>query len=651
MLLQTKNIEEFISRYQVDAVIWKADRLLSNIDNPVIRNDRTKEVATMLAAIPDTMGVMRDDYIKQICERHAIIRKTMEKMIAEVNITERKKTSQAEKKHAKKNKALDLKQDPKTFKFFSEIVKKDKDGAPIGLEKIKIDKEKFIQLLSSFGFSRYEPRKVDGVASDKDEFTFIQLKENVITSVTRNQIIDHVERFIRKEYDFEKAKYEFTEAQPLISAMYDQIKSIFSKDLFARMRTEEPIIINTDKKDSTYLYYKNGFVEVGKTGLKLRSYSEMSGSVWEHQMLDRDFKEIDIKGKGVEDMGIFARFCFLIANSDAERFKALCCIIGYLMHDFYEYKLKAILFTDSTLSQASEGRTGKTLISKMLGNVRSYCEINGKDFKSDEITKYQMATLGTQILHLNDVKNTGKNKFYFEDVFNDVTEGYIVKKLYMPVFRQYSKMIISTNRTLDIEGGSQRDRIIEFEVSDYFSESHTPEQEFGAGGWFPERDAKRRDWDEQEFNRFDNFMCYCAQLFHQHGLIEASTINLNERKLMNHTSKEFIDFMDEIEVSLQRSGLPWSGYAGSMQYNDSQVNASEMGHQYKITNMNEFGFDKKLLFDKFMSEYKADFDWLKPRKFHVWLMKYSEQRMGVKIPKEWKSNSASYIQFIPEPKK
>jgi hypothetical protein len=119
-VLQTKNIEEFISRYQVDAVLWKADRLLSNIDNAILRNDRTKEVATMLAGIPETMGVMRDDYIKEICTRHSIIRKTMEKMIAEVAIVERKKVVQAEKKKGKKNKALDLKEDPRKFRFFTE---------------------------------------------------------------------------------------------------------------------------------------------------------------------------------------------------------------------------------------------------------------------------------------------------------------------------------------------------------------------------------------------------------------------------------------------------------------------------------------------------------------------------------------------------
>lgn len=632
-LLDANSLEEFISRYQQDGVLWKADRLLSKAQNMILRNDNVKQIANTLSLIPKSELVLRDDYVKKICKAHNLVPKTLETFIAEaVSVKEKKLKAKTKKQKGKKNIIPKLEGDPKVFKFFNEFGKTDKEGYPF-LDKIKFDKYKFTQLLKHFGYSRFETPAVG--PSGGNEYTFVQLTGNVIRSVTREQIIDFVEDFIKNDFDFDGAKYELTDALSLINAFYDQMRTMASKDLFARLRTDEPILINTDKKDATYLYYQNGFVEVTKQGWTLHNYEEMNGSVWEHQMLDRKFTPISVKdGFKFEDMGVFADFCYRIAKEDDERFKALCSIIGYLMHDFYEYKLKAVMFTDSSISEASEGRTGKTLISKMIGNVRSYCEINGKDFDPTSLAKYQDANLGTQVLHLNDVKHKGRFKFDFEDVFNDITEGYIVKKLYMPTFRQYSKMIISTNKTLNIQGASQRDRILEFEVSQFFGEHNSPGQHYGH--WFPERNGKRRDWDEKEFNRFDNFMCFCSQIFHQYGLIEPAAINLGERKLINHTHPDFMEFMDDITTNLKETGLPWDGYT---------VHNGQTGFINPKCELDEFDFDKKQLYDRIIHEFSDLKKWLTQRTFNSWLKQFGELRMGA-TPGERKSNGIGYIKFI-----
>jgi hypothetical protein len=619
-LLGTQSLDDFIARYQVDAILWKANRLLYNLDNPILRNDRCVEVATMLSLIPDSNQVMRDDYIRKVGDEHDIKVKTLEKMVQEA-IARKKKV--IEKKPVKKNKVKALDSDPRKFPFFREFVKENMKTGERFLDKIKIDKYKFVQLLGNFGFTRYETP-----GGGDNDYTFVRLKGNVISSVTRDQIIDNIESFINNEYDFEAARYEMVDAETLITTFYDQMRTIFSKDLFARVRSEEKIIINTDTKDSTYLYYQNGFVEVTKDGWQLRPYEEMNGSVWEHQMLERNFTKLNADTN--DQFGYFADYVWKLSNDDIERFKALCCIIGYLTHDFYQYKLKAILFTDSSISDTSEGRTGKTLLAKMVGQVRSYCEINGKDFDTTSLAKYQDANIGTQVLHLNDVKHKGRFKFDFEDVFNDITEGYIVKKLYMPTFRQYSKIILSSNKTLNIQGASQRDRIVEFEVSPFFGEHRSPADHYGH--WFV------RDWNEEEFNRFDNFMCYCSQLFHTHGLLEPSTINLEERKLMNHTAPEFIEFMDEIRDNLKSTGIPWAGYLES--------SATPFKTSYELS---EYQFDRKKLFDRFVHE-NSDFKqaWFTNRIFNKWLEQFSQLRLHIKNPKTWKTNGLTMIQFKAE---
>lgn len=632
MQLEEKTLEEYIQRYQVDGVLWKAEQLLTGIENKILLNDRFQEVALMLALIPDTQLVAREMYAKQICKDYNLSYPTLKKLISDSVQIQRKKSEL--RKTVRKNRVSKLDGDPRKFRFFDEVTKVAKDGTP-SLVKIEFDKFKFVQLLSSFGITRFE---TDETASDKDGFTFVMLKDNIISNITRNQIIDRVETFIKNEYDFLGAEYYLVDSERMIREFYDQMKTMFNKDLFARVRNEEKIIISKDTAKSTFIYYQNGFVEITKDGYELKSYELLSGSVWEHQMLDRNFESLqEDKIFNSESMGVFANYCYKIANDNDERFKALCCIIGYLIHDFYEYKLKSILFTDSSLTEESDGRTGKTLLSKMIGLVRSYCEINGKDFDANNTNKYQDANLGTQIIHLNDVKHKGRNRFNFEDTFNDITEGYIVNKKFMPPFRQYSKFILSSNKTLNIQGASQRDRILEFEMSAFFGEHRSPADYYNQ--WFG------RDWDEAEFNRFDNFMCVCAKMFHTFGLMDVEDINLGERKLLNHTSIEFLEFMDSMDAEISKTGKPYSSY----QY---PVTGDETFSDYiKIKQSDKpvgaVIFDKKDVYERFLSEYVDFKKWLTQRHFTNWMRQYAMQRFDKK-PLEWKSNGKSLISLNPK---
>lgn len=630
--LQSRSIEEYIQRHQVDGILWKADRLLSRLDNPILRNDRTMEVAAMLASIPEATRVMRDDYIKKICIAHDLKPKTLEKMIADVRTSESKSSA----RKARKNKVKTLDTDPKRFPFFKEFVKENNNGVRT-LDKIKIDKLRFVQLLGNFGFTRHETN-----ADDKDgQYTFVRVVGNVITSVTRDQIIDFVERFVKQDYDFEAVKCEFVDAELLINTFYDQMRTIFSKDLFARVRLDSPVIISKDKATITYLYFKNGFVEITADGYKLLPYKDMDGSVWDHQLKDRNFhpiadpiEELDWTEDGQEHQNykcVFADFIWKICGQDKHRFIALCAIIGYIIHDFYAYNLKSIYLTDSTVSDVSEGRTGKTLLMKMIGEVRSYCEIHGKNFNPYDDKRYETVKMGTQVVHINDVSSKGKNRFELEPMFNDITEGLHVRALYMAPFRQYSKMVISGNKSLYVSGDSAAARVMEFELSNFFSIRRRPDQFYGH--WFG------RDWNSEEWNRFDNFICLCAQAFHLHGLQEPPVINLKERKLLDHTAPEFLEFMDDIEANLTSVGLPWSGYT-------TDTGKFSFAPSEKVS-MSNFQFDRKALYDRFVHE-NSDFKatWFTMRKFKQYLLAYSEYRMGIKRPLEWKSNGLYYIQFV-----
>lgn len=634
LLADCPTLSDYIIRHQVDAVLWKAEQLLGSVPESdiMLKNNRAAEIAGTIAKMPESQQVIKDEYIKRIATSYHLDKKTLAKLVNDQTEIEGKKAKFT--KSIRKNTPVALNGNAKTFPFFVELI----DPKKKEFKGIKIDKLKFVQLLGSFGFTRFANE-----SDTKYGYTFVRLLDNVITEVSAEEMKDFMEDFLRKDYDFDGAGCDHADAEMLINVFYDNLGKYFSNDLFARVRNASPIIINRDTATECFLYFKNGFVKITKEDYELIGYEKLDGSVWQKQMLERSFKKLSMEmatkeenGHQVPDLensfttdlplGDFADFIWRICGMKQQRFVSLCSIIGYLVHDFYNYKLKAILFTDSAISDLSEGRTGKTLLGKMLALVRSMTEINGKDFDAKgNKNKYEDVNRSTQIVHLNDVRNRGTKKFDFEDIFNDITEGFMVNAKFRTPFRHIAKIIISSNRTLPIEGESQRDRIVEFEMSNFFNAARSPLHYYKH--WFGQ------DWDEAEFNRFDNFICFCVQVFLTEGLISPDTINLEARKLRDQTAREFLEFMADIADCIKTTGLPWNGYADQ-----------GIGFE-RVSEIEDFEFDKNKLYYQFLQLY-PDFkaNHFTQRRFSDWLKVYS--RLQVKAePTERRSNGMSFIQF------
>lgn len=635
-------LSDYIARTQVDGVLWKAEKLLANVDNPLIINERIADICRTIALLPASKQVVKDIYITKICKEYKLSPKTLQKYVADHTVIEGKKKEIV--RAVRKNTVTKLDGDQKTFPFFTELV----NSKTREFKGLKIDTLKYVQLLSSFGFTRYTSD-----SDAKDGYTFVRLIENVINEVNKEEIIDFIEHFIKTQYDFNAAGCDHVDADMLINTFYDNIKKYFSKDLFARVRIDAPIIINRDTLTECFLYFKNGFVRVTKEGYDLNTYDKMEGSVWQKQMLDRSFikeelqfTEKQIPGETEEEridwensfslerpLGDYADFIWRICGQKQQRFISLCSILGYLLHDYYDYKLKCIFLTDSAVTEQSDGRTGKTLSMQLLGYSRSYCEINGKQFDQNNERKYETADRSTQILHINDLNHKGKFKFDFEMMFNDITEGYMIRQMFKSPFRQRSKTVISSNKSMNIQGSSMRDRILEFEVSSFFSESRSPFTYYGK--WMG------KGWNESDWQKFDNFLCFCAQCFLTHGLIPPDTINLEARKLLDSTSREFLEFMGDIKDYLLNHTEPWEGYGTQTDFTTTFTDSKA-----EVSPFENFVFDKRKLFERFIIQY-PDFksNHFTHKRFHAWLMLYARLGMQINTPTEKRSNGVSYIQF------
>jgi hypothetical protein len=466
------------------------------------------------------------------------------------------------------------------------------------LKGIKIDHKNLIELLYDMGFRRWDIGR---------DFTFAKVIDQVIEEVSVTDIQDSLISWVKSLPELldqgVKRKY-------LIQKFYTSPGVYFNATKLSLLKPDHELKINQDTATTAYIYYKNGFVEVTENGYILKNYHELKNYIGRNQIIDRDFECLEQKNRPKDQGGIFEQFCFNVSFKESKRFEALRTIIGYSLHSFFDCKLKAVNFTDSKVSDLNEGRTGKSLLGKALGKIKNCCDIPGKDHDPGKAFKFQMADLTTQIVHLNDVKRG----FDFEGLYNAISDGLVVERKNLQPFPILVKIIVSSNRPLNVDGASSRDRIVEFEFSDHYSDKFSPFDEFGK--WL------FTDFDKSEWAEFDNFMMGCISHYLKFGLLEVQPKNLNKRKLLQSTCPEFIEFMDEKFAS-----------------NELIANKE---------------YEKHLLHENFLTDY-PEFRENRLHKqmsvFTKYLKKYVQFTEGLLIIEERKSGKDRFITFLSnEPK-
>ena len=137
-------------------------------------------------------------------------------------------------------------------------------------------------------------------------------------------------------------------------------------------------------------------------------------------------------------------------------------------------------------------------------------------------------------------------------------------------------MVLTTNYVVSGISDSFKRRKTEFEVSPFFSYSNTPYNNYGHELFV--------EWDDNEWQKFFNTMAECTQLYLANGIIEAPTINLELKRLIQNSEYEFVEWAKE-NIDLNKE------------------------------------YDAKLLKASFCDEYE-DFFALGQREFNNWLKEY-----------------------------
>ena len=418
--------------------------------------------------------------------------------------------------------------------------------------KIQIDLLKYKLFLERNGFKKYFP---DG--SQKPTWLFIQSNKVVETSIEK--IKDFVLDYLIQRQQIDVWKY---------CAGY---QNLFSENLLAMIETVELMMLK-DSKTTSYLAFKNGILEVNKNHIKLIDYIDVNGYVWDSQIIQRDWEQLDDFNN---------EYKTFIKNISADEPLPIESVIGYLLST-YKNKMnnKAVILNDEVISENPEGGTGKGLFVQGLRQIRRVSILDGKTFDDKKSFPYQTVSPETQVLVFDDVK---KN-FDFESKFSLVTEGMTLERKNKDAIRlkveESPKMVISTNYAIRGEGNSHDRRRFELEIAQYYGKNLTPYDEFGKQLF--------DDWELLEFQKFDNYMVYCLQVYLKNGLIIQNAKNLKMRKFIAETCMEFYEWIND------KDNFPIG-----------------------IRN------DKTQYFVKFTEEYQDFKKWLTRKKFNIWVNKFA----------------------------
>jgi 3'-5' exonuclease len=386
----------------------------------------------------------------------------------------------------------------------------------------------FIQFL---GCLNYRYAYIDGY------YQIVRIQDNIITQIKDNaEIIGVALKWLDENA-----------TGLLIGGVYkDQIKSAWinkTPQLFSpiNLRFLPRLIVDEckDTKDTCYIFYTNTAIKITANSMVEVAYEDLPGHVFKQNIINRQFRLE--KPSRLFNNTPYARFIYNISHYRLHRMKAFMAAGGYLMHKYKNpANAKAIILYDQPINElnAAHGGSGKTQYCKGISYMCNVCDLPGKSFKTNYAHNYQRVDRFTDVISLNDIQPNLK----FDSLYNVISDDMTINKKYKPEFEikfeDTPKFILASNYIIKApEGHSTERRKYEIELSTHYGENKTIFDDFKHFFFF--------DWSENQWNSFSLFMMQCVQYYLKFGLIEAPSINLNERRLISDLGVELIEFLDE----------------------------------------------------------------------------------------------------------
>jgi len=450
------------------------------------------------------------------------------------------KYPELDKNNKKNSKKIEQKYD--VFEFWQFKSKANHD-------ELVIDLKKLAQFLYRNDFFYYY--------KDKDSNVLVrEVQKNIVEQVTENYIIKFLQDYIKSLPD----DYYYDTKEQFGKDYLIELLSVLNKrnlDNVLHNLERRELEFNKDTEDTCYKYFKNCIVKITATNVEYLQYSDLKKYIWRENIIDREYHTQDPIGK-VSEVYEFHKLVTSSRNvlgevvPNPQRHNALRSALGYLMHNYKGYlDTKAIVFCEEQVSD-SGGRTGKTLTCQMLEQMGEvFAKINGRNVDFRNRFLFQNVEYNTNIISIDDTSK----RFNFGGLYSIITNGLIVEKKNKTSIqlshKDTPKFVITTNQVLTDDSNSGRSRKFEIEFSDYFSDDHTPADEFGHLFF--------KDWDDEQWNLFFDYMIGSIQLYLYGGLIKYESKSLKNRKLDAYFEDEnLLNFCDSIcyNIILNKNRMP-----------------------------------------------------------------------------------------------
>lgn len=375
--------------------------------------------------------------------------------------------------------------------------------------KVSLNDYKFKLFLENRGFYK--------VQLNEKEFTFVKVYNNVINEVNETNIKDFVLNYVC-EISMEVYNY------------FAKSTAKFTENYLNQLSTKQLSMVRDTPKKS-YLFFKNKVVEVTENEINFIDYINIGGFVWQRNIIDSDF---EICNKSSD----FETFVNNITNKDEQRKIVLECAIGYLLNTYKKPdEGLAVILYDETLNDNPSGRTGKTVISDAIKQLRKLVTLNGKEFDNKGNFPYDTVSLDDNVICFDDMERTFKFETLFSIITGDLT---LKKKFQQPViipFNESPKLMFTSNYILSGVGDSHDDRKLEIELFRHYSKKYKPIHEFGKLFF-------SKEWTKDEWNAFYCYMIGNIQKYFKNGLMKSELKTGRTKKLIANTCEDFYDFCE-----------------------------------------------------------------------------------------------------------
>lgn len=374
--------------------------------------------------------------------------------------------------------------------------------------KLSLNDYKFKLFLENRGFYKVQ-------LNDK-EFTFVKVYNNIMNEVNEVHIKDFV---LNHVVEVDMNVYNF----------FAKSTTKFSENYLNHLATKDLSMVR-DNEIESYLFFLNGVLKVTEDKTEIIDYINIGGFVWQKNIIPHNFTFTN-------DKSDFETFLNNVSNKDEKRRLIVECAIGYLLNNYKKSdEGLAIVFYDETLNDNPSGRTGKTLISKALGNCRKLVTLNGKEFNNKGQFPYQTINLDDNIICFDDMERS----FKFETLFSIITGNLVLnKKNLQPIeipFETSPKILFTSNYILSGVGDSHDARKVEIELYRHYSKKYKPVNEFGKLFF--------TGWNKQEWDCFFSYMISNIQKYFKNGLIYSELKTGKTKKLIANTCEDFYDFCE-----------------------------------------------------------------------------------------------------------